>query len=112
MEWPKQSLARNHCSKACYGVTCRVQNDGPDMPPLDKESISEDGYVALVNAIIRQASEDVTQYPPGNHIRLDAEKFFLSPYFDGLTGLELNGKEILAKLQAQPRKKRYNRRDD
>jgi len=109
MEWQKKSQARDHCSKICYGKTSRKDDDGPDMPPLDKESITEDAYVCLVKEIVRQAADDVTQLSPESSCRKDAEKFFLSPFFEAITGFD--GKTILDKLHKEPRRRRYVRRD-
>lgn len=110
MEWPKQSLARGHCSKACYGATVRKDDDGPDMPPLNKDSISDEGYVCLVKAIVQQASDDVSHLSPNACHRISAEAFFLSPYFEALTSLD--GKTILRKLHEEHRRRRYVRKDE
>ena len=65
--------------------------------------IDQDGAQTLVQEMVRAASWDVMHSPPGSRVRLDAEIFFRSDWFEKLTGL--NGKQILQELQAEYDKK-------
>lgn len=62
----------------------------------EKRYIHPTGYDNLVAAICQRAANDVLSYRPDNWIRQDAEHFFISGYFDWLTGLD--GFEVLYKL--------------
>ena len=70
-------------------------DEGVVMPPL--EEISDEGFVALTTAIIKQAQDDVMNSAPGTYLREDAEAFFLSETFYEMTNLD--GFDILCKLQ-------------
>ena len=59
--------------------------------------MSSEGFFHLVSAIVSQAKADVLLNSPESFVRQDAERFFLSDYFETLTGLD--GFEILCKLQ-------------
>lgn len=89
---------RKFCGKVCYGrfLNRKREREVDDVPMPRLIDIHPDGYDALVCAIIRQAREDVLKYSASNHIRQDAEDFFLSEYFEQLT--DLDGFEILYKL--------------
>lgn len=101
------SQVNTFCSKACYHEQRRKQltivDDGPPMPPLKAENITDEGFVALVKAIVKRASRDVTNHKPGTQVRIQAEKFFESDYFAALTGLD--GQAILRDLREQGKKK-------
>lgn len=101
------SQVNTFCSKACYHEHMRKQlpivDDGPAMPPLDASRITDEGYVALAKAIVKQASRDVTNHKPGTQVRVQAEKFFESEYFSNLTGLD--GEAILRDLRKGKNKK-------
>lgn len=101
MVFEKASDTRTFCGPKCRKENLEgsapVENIGPDMPPLDKDAISEDGYIALVAGIVGQASDDVRRLAPGTAYRADAEEFFLSDYFYDLTGFD--GFDLLVKLQ-------------
>lgn len=110
MAFRLMSEIKAFCSKKCYNdhrwKMAVIEGEEPDMPPLDAASISDDGFTALVAAIVDRASNDVTHFSPGTPLREDAEKFFLSDYFSELTGLE--GEPILRNLEKEylARKKR------
>lgn len=95
------------CSPLCYRLhrekLFTKEDDGPPMPPLAADRITDEGYIALVKAIVSRASDDVTHFAPGTPYRVSAEKFFESEFFGALTGLE--GEPILRKLQEE-----YNRK--
>lgn len=65
--------------------------------------ICQQGAQNLLEAMIRQAAWDVMHNKPGSYIRIDAEIFFSSAWFEALTGFD--GKQILKKLQAEYDKK-------
>lgn len=89
---------RMFCSKKCYGQFVHLKREREaDVPMPRLTDIHPDGYDALVCAIIKQAREDVLSYSPNNHIRQEAEDFFLSDWFAQLTD-DLDGFEILYKL--------------
>lgn len=93
--------ARQFCSKACFYANRKKQlnapGNGPAMPPLKAEDITDDGYIAIVKAIVSRASRDVTNFKPGTQARIQAEKFFESEYFNVLTGLD--GQAVLSGLR-------------
>lgn len=91
---------RRFCSRQCSRESKIEQYTKEDdenvvMPPL--ENISDEGFTALVTAIVAQAKDDVMSFAPGNPIREEAEEFFLSETFYEMTNLD--GFEILCKLQ-------------
>lgn len=100
------------CSPLCYRLhrekLFTKEDDGPPMPPLEADKITDEGYVALVKAIVNRASQDVTKYAPGTQIRVSAEKFFQSEFFGALTGLE--GEPILNKLQEEYKRKHKDKK--
>lgn len=101
------------CSKQCSSLhkeTLWAKDDGPKMPPLDVSRISDEGYIALVKAIVGRASDDVTKYKPDTQIHKDARKFFESEYFHSLTGLD--GRAILRDLLKNCGKKKSELRDE
>lgn len=65
--------------------------------------IDPQGAQNLLQAMIHQAAQDVLHRKPGSYIRIDAENFFRSAWFEKLTGLD--GKHILKQLQAEYDKK-------
>lgn len=89
------------CSPLCYRLhrekLFTKEDDGPAMPPLDADRITDEGFTALVAAIVQRASDDVTQFSPGTLLRVDAENFFKSEFFAALTGLD--GELILKNLE-------------
>lgn len=99
MAFRKRENVVHFCSRKCYLTyrKCTSENSGPDMPMLDKDSITEEGYANLIAAIVHRASADVLGYAPGTPYRASAEEFFLSDHFGALTGLE--GEPILRNLQ-------------
>lgn len=56
------------------------------------------GVDNLIQAIVDCAINDFMHAPPSSEYRRDAERFFLSEWFEQLTGF--NGKDVLKKLQA------------
>ena len=65
------------------------------MPPL--EHICDQGFLNLTTAIINQAKDDIMHSAPGTPMREDAEAFFLSETFYGMTNLD--GFDTLCKIQ-------------
>lgn len=65
--------------------------------------IDEHGAHLLLEGMVRQAAWDVLHSKPGNYVRIEAENFFRSAWFEQLTGL--NGSLILQKLLAEYDKK-------
>lgn len=112
MYFYKESQICDFCGKVCYGKWCQYQaekhNAGPELPPLGKDNINEEGYTALVSAIVKQAAEDVTKLSPGTAYRVSAEQFFKSDYFAALTGLD--GETVLKNLLRQNAKKEPGRK--
>lgn len=51
-----------------------------------KKTMSDEGYINLVNAIVSRARSDIMYNKPGSSERIDAEAFFRSPWFEQLTG--------------------------
>lgn len=97
-----QSLTdrRKFCSRQCFLLDRQraytVEDDANVvLPPL--EEICDEGFVALTTAIIQQAKDDVMQNAPGTCLREDAEAFFLSETFYGMTNLD--GFDMLCKIQ-------------
>lgn len=97
---------RQFCCKECSDKFKEKQynspENGPVMPHLKAENITDEGYVSLVKAIVARASLDVTHFKPGTRVRVEAEEFFLSDHFANLTGL--NGEAILRDLTKQSKK--------
>lgn len=95
------------CSKECHAMDRQKrfasEDCGPPMKMLTADDITDEGYIALVKAMVSRAGQDVKKYKPGTQIRNSAEKFFESDYFTDLTGLD--GDPILQKL-----KEEYKRR--
>lgn len=97
-----QSLTdrRKFCSRKCFQLDRAKAYTIEDnvevvMPPL--EEITDEGFVALTTAIIQQAKDDVMHSAPGTPLREDAEAFFMSETFYGIT--DLDGFDILCRLQ-------------
>ena len=106
---------RKFCSRQCFqqdrARAYTVEDGGPEMSPL--ESICDEGFVNLTTAIIQQAKDDVMHSAPGTPMREDAEAFFLSETFYGMTNLD--GYDMLCKIQdryeeKQQKKDRYRRK--
>ena len=83
--------------------------------------LDEKGVSNLVYAIVKKAVDDWRQAKrrmrrnPGNRLAhgiiIDCENFFLSDYFEGLTGMD--GKEFLKRLKEQSLEEcRRERRED
>lgn len=91
---------RQFCCKECSDKFKEKQYNspetGPVMPHLKAENITDEGYLALVKAIVARASNDMTHFKPGTRVRAEAENFFLSDHFNALTGLD--GKAVLRDL--------------
>jgi len=112
MEFKLGEPVKSFCSKQCYSMDREKrfawEDCGPPMPPLKVENITDEGYIALVKAIVARASHDVTHFKPDTQIRVQAEKFFESEYFSNLTGLD--GHSILRDLQDLGKKKGPDKR--
>lgn len=105
---------RDICSETCSRENMRRQlastDEGPSMPPLKAENITDEGYIALVKAVVSRASHDVTHFKPGTQVRVQAEKFFESEYFSALTGLD--GQAILRDLREEYNKNKHRPNED
>lgn len=91
---------RKFCSRQCFLLDRQkaytVEDDANVvLPPL--ESLSDEGFMALVTAIVQQAKDDVMNSAPGTVLREDAESFFMSETFYEMTNLD--GFDILCRLQ-------------
>ena len=100
MVFQHSSEVRKFCSRQCFLLDRQAAYTVEDdvnvvLPPL--EHISDEGFVALTTAIIQQAKDDVLQNAPGTLLRQDAEAFFMSETFYGMT--DLDGFDILCRLQ-------------
>ena len=99
MQFGNPSERVKFCSRQCFRAyrekKYTLEDSGPEMPPL--EDISDEGFMALTMAIIQQAKDDIMQNAPGTMIREDAEEFFLSEEFYGMTNLD--GFDMLCKIQ-------------
>ena len=99
MRFNTPSEVRKFCSRQCFRAhrekAYTIEDGGPEMPPL--EQITDEGFMALTTAIIQQAKDDVMQNAPGTWLREDAEEFFLSEEFYGMTNLD--GFDMLCKIQ-------------
>lgn len=113
MEFKMGESIRSFCSKQCYSMDREKrfanEDSGPPMKPLTAKDITDEGFIALVEAIVARAGEDVTHFAPGTQNRVSAENFFKSDFFSALTGLE--GEPVLRELQEEyaKRKHRLNR---
>lgn len=65
--------------------------------PLWNTSAMKGSRGGMTTAIIQQAKDDVMHFAPGTPLREDAEAFFLSEAFYGMTNLD--GFDILCKIQ-------------
>lgn len=99
MVFQHPSEKRKFCSRQCFLLDRQkaytVEDGGPELPPL--ESICDEGFVNLTTAIIQQAKDDIMHSAPGTPLREDAEAFFMSETFYGMTNLD--GFDILCKIQ-------------
>lgn len=94
------SEKRNFCGRQCFRENRMEKYTTEDdanvvLPPL--ENICDEGFVALTTAIIQQAKDDVMHSAPGTPLRDEAEAFFMSETFYGMTNLD--GFDILCKIQ-------------
>jgi hypothetical protein len=100
---------RQFCCKECSDKFREKEYNspetGPVMPHLKAENITDEGYLALVKAVVARASHDVTHFKPGTNVRIQAERFFESEYFTALTGLD--GQAILRDLRKPDKKKAH-----
>ena len=100
MQFKPNERVKTHCSIQCHQsqreALYNADDNGPKLPRLDKNDVSDAGVVALIEGIVAQAGEDVLRYSPGTQIRQEAEAFFLSDEFAYMTNLD--GFDILCKL--------------
>lgn len=100
MQFKPNERVRTYCSIQCHQSQREARyngdDNGPKMPPLDKDNVSDAGVVALIEGIVTQAKEDVLNQSPGTQIREEAEEFFLSEEFAYMTNLD--GFNILCRL--------------
>ena len=68
---------------------------------MSSRTIHEQGAIKLVQAIVERAVKDYMVTKPGSYERKEVEDFFLSDYFEALTGSD--GSVMLEQLQ-----NRYN----
>lgn len=103
MEFAHDEWIRKFCSRECFNLDRErdyaSKDSGPPMKQLTAEDMTDDGFIALVEAIVARASTDVTSLSPGTAVREDAERFFESDFFAALTGLD--GETILNNLRAE-----------
>ena len=100
MKFRQRIDVRKFCSRQCSRANKIRKMTAEDdanviMPPL--EHLTDDGFMALVEAIVAQAKTDVMNNEPGNPIREDAEAFFMSENFYELTNLD--GFDLLCRIQ-------------
>lgn len=100
MRFRLRSDVRKFCSRQCSRANkirkLTTEDDANViMPPL--EHLTDDGFMALVEAIVWQAKNDVMNNEPGMPIREDAEAFFMSEHFYELTNLD--GFDLLCRIQ-------------
>ena len=111
MEFNLGEPIKSFCSKECYNMDREKrfasEDEGPPMKPLTADNITDEGFLALVEAIVARAGEDVAHFSPGTQIRVSAEKFFESDFFSALTGLD--GQAVLRDLRKAEKKKPENR---
>lgn len=69
-----------------------------------RRDIDPDGAQWLIQAIVDRAATDYLHAPEESGSRQDTEKFFLSEWFECLTGLD--GRVTLRNLQAERERKR------
>lgn len=63
------------------------------------KDICDEGAINLIQAIVNRAGNDVLHSAPGSEMRKQAEEFFLSDWFQAITGLD--GAAVLKPLQAE-----------
>lgn len=85
----------------------KVQTHDEETFDLPSE-LDTNGCLRLVEAIVKQARADVVNAKPGSVVRRDAENFFRSEYFTGLTGFD--GKPLLKALQDEYEEKQAKKR--
>lgn len=100
MQFELPSDVRKFCSRQCFRAYREKKYTTEDdtsvvMPPL--EHITDEGFMALTTAIIHQAKDDIMCNEPGTMLREEAEDFFLSEEFYGMTNLD--GFDMLCKIQ-------------
>ena len=112
MEFAHDDWIRKFCSRECFNLAREQdyasEDSGPPMKQLTAEDMTDDGFIALVEAIVARASTDVKTLAPGTVVRTDAENFFLSDYFSALTGLD--GDTVLSNLQDEYERIRKKKR--
>lgn len=64
-----------------------------------RRDIGPDGAQYLIQAIVDRAATDYLHAPEESGMRQDVEKFFLSEWFECLTGLD--GRTVLKDLKAE-----------
>lgn len=106
------SERRKFCSRQCFREQREEDYTKEDdvqvvLPPL--EAICDQGFIALVEAIVAQARDDVLHSAPGTLNREDAEAFFLSETFYEMTNLD--GFDILCRLQDKYDEKMRKKRE-
>lgn len=113
MEFKLGEPVKLYCSKQCSDMSKEKQfaseDSGPPMKPLTAESITDEGFLALVEAIVARAGEDVMHFAPGTQVRVQAENFFKSEFFSALTGLD--GQAVLRDLREATKKKKPETRN-
>lgn len=65
----------------------------------NRKELDTHGCLALVEAMVKAASDDFLKSPADSEVSEDAAKFFRSKYFTTLTGVD--GKIVLKQLEKQ-----------
>lgn len=74
------------------------------------KTINEQGAINLVEGIVDRAVKDFMVTTPDSEARKEVGRFFLSDYFEALTGL--NGSEFLEQLRKRYNEKKKKTRKD
>lgn len=98
MQTTRKEKMRRTCGAACLEQYYRIRKGNQTFltRPANRD-LHPDGMVRLVAAIVAAARSDVLRYSPETQVRQDAERFFLSDYFTGLT--DMDGKAVLDQLR-------------
>ena len=107
----KKEYLRKFCSKTCLGEYNALYK-GQELiyKRTANRFVHPKGFDNLVGAICERARNDILLNPPGNWLRMDAERFFRSDFFAALT--ELDGDAILRDLlRKQKRRQKSDEHD-
>lgn len=76
---------------------------------MEHMELDTQGCLALVEAMVKVASQDFLTAPAGSKVSEDAVRFFKSKYFTTLTGAD--GKAVLKRLEKQRDAKKERKRN-